>query len=78
MKKLKCGSKISISMDGAWRDGVFKLKPAYPEHTRRNGKTGEVHIEFVEYGIVESLAHICRKLGFKLVSIHVREVRMSK
>ena len=55
-------------MDGAWRDGVFKLKPAYPEHTRRNGKTGEVHIEFVESGIVEFIAHICRKLGFKLVS----------
>ena len=64
MKKLKCGSKISLDVD----NGVFKLKPAYSADTRRDEKTGEICIEFVEYGIVESLAHICRKLGFKLVS----------
>jgi len=64
MKKLKCGSKISLDVD----NGVFKLKPAYFENTGRSEKTGEVHIEFVESGLIESLEYMCRKLGFKLVS----------
>ena len=64
MKKLKCGAKISLNVDS----GAFTLKPGCPEDTKRNEKTGEVYIEVVESGLIESLEYICRKLGLKLVS----------
>ena len=67
MKKLNCGSKISLDVYNG-SPQVFKLKPAYLKDTRRIEKTGEVHIELIESGLIESLEYICRKLGLKLVS----------